>query len=139
VAPPRLAPWLRNTIHTRKISFSGLVIQITIAISVWRPLYKKDQLLLGRVQHAITRWSPNLSHLPYEERLKILKIPQLEERFDRADLIQMFRLTHNLFPEDVENFCLFSEGRRLRGHEFKIANESFKTTSIRQHFLTNHA
>jgi hypothetical protein len=79
-----------------------------------------------------------LSHLAYEERLKILKIPQLEERFDRADLIQMFRLTHNLFPEEVENFCLFSEGRRLRGHEFKVAKESFKTTT-RQHFLTNRA
>jgi hypothetical protein len=47
-------------------------------------------------------------------------------RFDRTDLIQMFRLTHNLFPEEMENFCLLSEGRRLRGHEFKIAKESFK-------------
>jgi hypothetical protein len=75
------------------------------------------------------RWSHNLSHLPYEERLQMLKIPQLEERFDRADLIQMFRLTHNLFPDERENFWLISEGRgegrRLRGHEFKIAKESF--------------
>jgi ribonuclease P/MRP protein subunit RPP40 len=78
--------------------------QMDFAITVWRPLYKKDQLLLERVQHAVTRWSPDLSHLPYEERLKILKIPQLEERFDRADLIQMFRLTHNLFHNAIENF-----------------------------------
>jgi hypothetical protein len=46
--------------------------------------------------------------------------------------------THNIFPGEVENFCLFSEGRRLRGHEFKVAKESFKTTT-RQHFLTNRA
>jgi hypothetical protein len=37
----------------------------------------------------------------------------------------------------MENFCLLTEERRLRGHEFKIAKESFKTTT-RQHFLTNH-
>jgi hypothetical protein len=67
---------------------------------------------------------PNMAHLPYEERSKML-IPQFEEKFNRADLIQMFRLTHNLFPEKMENFCLFSEGRRLRGHEFKIAQASF--------------
>jgi hypothetical protein len=84
------------------------------------------------VQNAVTRWSPDLSHLPYEERLKMLKIPQLEERFDRADLIQMFRLTHNLFPEEMENFCLLSEGRRLRGHQFKIPKESFKTGTLFQ-------
>jgi hypothetical protein len=53
--------------------------QMDFAISVWRPLYKKDQLLLERVQHAVTRWSPDLSHLPYEERLQILNIPQLED------------------------------------------------------------
>jgi hypothetical protein len=60
-----------------------------------------------------------MSHLPYEEGLKML-IPQLEERFDRPDLIQMFRLTYNLVPEKMENFCLFSEGRRLRGNAFMI-------------------
>jgi hypothetical protein len=57
-----------------------------------------------------------LSHLPYEERLKMLKMPQLEEIFDRAALIPMFLLTHNLFPEEMENFYL-----------------------LREHFLTNGA
>jgi hypothetical protein len=36
----------------------------------------------GKSSCGITRWSPDLSHLLYEERLKILKIPQLEESFE---------------------------------------------------------
>jgi hypothetical protein len=46
----------------------------------------------------------------------MLKMPQLEEIFDRAALIPMFLLTHNLFPEEMENFYL-----------------------LREHFLTNGA
>jgi hypothetical protein len=77
------------------------------------------------VQHAVIRWSPDLSHLPYEERLKMLKIPQLEERFDRADLIQMFRLTHNLFPDEIENFWLLSEDDYV-GMNLKLPRNHFK-------------
>jgi hypothetical protein len=89
-------------------------------ISFERPIY---YIIKTNIQVSVFVPSPetfysdmaDMSHLPYEERLKIL-----EERFDRADLIQMFRLTYNLVPEKMENFCLFSEGRRLRGHEFMI-------------------
>jgi hypothetical protein len=57
-------------------------------------------------------------------------IPQFEERFDRADLIQMFRLTHNLFPEKWKTFVYLVKEDDYVGMNLKLR---------RLHFLTNRA
>jgi ribonuclease P/MRP protein subunit RPP40 len=62
------------------------------AISVWRPYHVKDIHMLNRVQHAVTRWPTGFKHKPYRERLNILQLPELEVRYDRADMIQIYRM-----------------------------------------------
>jgi ribonuclease P/MRP protein subunit RPP40 len=74
------------------------------AISAWRPYHVKDIHTLNRVQHAVTRWPTGFKHKPYRERLKILQLPELEVRYDRADMIQIYRLTHNIRPGDTSEF-----------------------------------
>jgi len=49
-------------------------------------------LLLEKVQHRFTRLFPHLSSLPYEERLRQLGLWSLEERRNRADLIEIFKM-----------------------------------------------
>jgi len=60
--------------------------------SVWNPYYSKDKELLERVQHRFTRLFQELQGLPYDERLQQLGLWSLEERRNRADLIEMFKM-----------------------------------------------
>lgn len=109
---------------------------IEFAIPVWRPHLIKDFTLLERVQHEVTRWPTKLGRLNYQTRLDLLGLAQLNKRYDRADLIQLFRITHDLFPTPSNYYVELCTDNRLRGHEFKIRKEPFKTT-VRKHYLTN--
>jgi len=40
--------------------------------AAWSPFYKKDKVLLGRVQHRFTRMMPGLIDRSYNDRLRIL-------------------------------------------------------------------
>jgi ribonucleases P/MRP protein subunit RPP40 len=62
----------------------------------WSVHYKKDAQLLERVQHRFTKMIPELARLPYNERLNRLGITTLEERRNRADLIEMYKMYRGL-------------------------------------------
>jgi hypothetical protein len=58
-------PWLRNTTHTRKISFSGLVIQITIVCcicnSVGLIITRKIRFKHNYKSHAVNEEKANIN------------------------------------------------------------------------------
>jgi len=56
------------------------------------PHNNQDKSLLERVQHRFTRLFPHLRKLSYEERLNHLRLWTLEERRNRADLIEVFKM-----------------------------------------------
>jgi len=58
----------------------------------WSPHYKKDKQLLERVQRRFTRMPPGLKSMEYDDRLKALGIWSLEERRNRADLLEVFKI-----------------------------------------------
>ena len=60
--------------------------------SAWSPHYKKDRTLIERIQHRFTRLFKDLQKLDYSERLNHLGLWTLEERRNRADLIEVFKL-----------------------------------------------
>ena len=43
----------------------------------WGPFNRADQLLIEKVQRKATRLVASIRHLPYEERLRVLKLPSL--------------------------------------------------------------
>ena len=53
------------------------------------PHYSKDKALLENIQHRFTRMIPGYSQLDYNTRLNRLKLWTLEERRNRADLIEL--------------------------------------------------
>ena len=59
---------------------------------IWSPHYAKDRQLLEKVQHRFTRMVPGMKVLPYNERLRQLGLWTIEERRNRADLIEMFKM-----------------------------------------------
>ena len=105
------------------------------AVSAWSPQYKLDKVLLERIQHRFTRMIPGLSKLSYGERLQRLGLWTLEERRNRADLIEVFRILSGESSSPVlESMFVVDGSHRTRGHSKKlIKNRS--SCNIRKHFF----
>ena len=89
------------------------------------------------VQKRFTKKIPEVKKLPYEERLSRINLPSLEYRRFRGDLIETYKIAHNLYDKDSVNTLLkFRTNSRLRGHNFTIIKETCKKYSY-QHFFTN--
>jgi len=74
----------------------GYEAALTRRVSAWSPYYEKDKILLERIQHKFTRMIPGFKTLSYEERLRKLDLWTLEERRNRADLLQVFKMYKGL-------------------------------------------
>ena len=97
---------------------------------VWCPRWKKDQLEIEKVQRRATKMVPSIRDLPYQERLKQLKLPSLHHRRRRGDMIQVFKIMKQVDRLSVEDFFQLSDSG-LRGHAYKVYKKK-STTSLRQ-------
>ena len=61
---------------------------------VWGPFNRADQQRVERVQRRATKLVPELRHLPYQQRLRILNLPSLYYRRRRGDMIAVYQLLH---------------------------------------------
>jgi len=89
---------------------------------VWSPCYQKDKLLIERVQHWFTRMIPGFSKLTYCERLERLGLWSLEERRNRADIIEVFKMAKGWSAIPLESMFELSTVKHLRGHKFKLVS-----------------
>ena len=84
----------------------------------------------------MSRIIPELRHLDYPGRLRILKITTLETRRMRADLLEVFKIINGLdsiFPADF--FIMENEDGKIRGHPYKIHKLHFRL-DIRKYSFT---
>ena len=100
-------------------------------ISAWSPYYSKDKQLLERVQHRFTRMVPGLKQLPYDLRLQSLGLWPLEERRNRADLVEVFKLYKGWSRTSFDSMFTLSSNTQTRGHSAKLTKNS-----IRRHFFS---
>jgi hypothetical protein len=105
------------------------------ATPAWSPHYTKDKLLLERAQHRFTRMVTGLKQLEYAERLRALDIWSLEERRNRADLIEVFRIIKGFSTVSCENLFDIISDTRTRGHSLKLKKRSCKT-DLRKFFFS---
>ena len=83
---------------------------------IWGPFYK-DHKSIERVQRRATQLVHNLRNLPYEERLRKLKIPSLEHRRRRGDMI----IAYKLFTGNMNiDKCIFFQLSNLTSRGLKI-------------------
>ena len=73
------------------------------ANAVWYPVYKKDSTLLENVQRRATKLVPGLRDEPYETRLQQLKLPSLQYRRVRGDMIELFKHITGTYTEWMQN------------------------------------
>ena len=57
------------------------------------------------MQRRATKIVPELKHLSYSERLKVLDLPTLAFRHKRADVLHMYKLTHGFNFFDFDYAC----------------------------------
>ena len=70
---------------------------IEYANVVWAPYLKKDIVLLESVQRHFTKKIFGMKDKSYEERLIYLKLPSLQYRRLRGDLIEVYKMLHNIY------------------------------------------
>ena len=118
----------RSFIHLDKEMFKRLFTAIVrphleYGAPVWNPHSKKQISLIESVQRRATKLIPDLGHKTYKERLKCLKLPTLQYRRYRGDMIELYKLTHDAYDKNaIQNF-LYLQPAHSRGHKFNL----FKT------------
>jgi len=63
---------------------------------------------------------PELRNLQYSERLNKLSLWTLEERRNRANLIEVFKILNGFSVVPVDTFFALSDDTRTRGHSKKL-------------------
>ena len=101
---------------------------------IWSPTYKKDIIAVENVQRRATKMVTGLKEKTYEERLKILGLPTLYYRRDRADMVQLFKIMHEYDNVTLKNISL--SGNICRGHTLKL-NKSHTRGKLGQNRFSN--
>ena len=87
---------------------------------VCSPCYKKDRIILEKVQRRATKLVVSCRNVSYPERLRKLGLPTLEYRRERAALIQVFKNLNGI--DCIERAKLFTSAQytATRGRAFKL-------------------
>ena len=88
-------------------------------VPVWRPYAKKDIQSLERIQKRFTKMINGCKRKSYMERLQKVGISTVEDRYNRADMIQVYKVLtdrNNIYPT---NF-LVRNNRVSRSNSLKL-------------------
>ena len=131
----------------RIITFKTAIIMIPLFKSLIRPIleygnavwspYKKYQIQnIETIQRHYTKRIIGMKNLDYTSRLRALKLPSLEYRRLRGDLIEMYKMTHNLYDPLTTNSLLTLNTSITRSNQFKLSKPRVNTKPF-QKFFTN--
>ena len=62
----------------------------------------------------------------YQDHLSILGIDTLQQRRSIFDLIEVFKIVHNLSPLQFSDFSAFDTNKITRGHQYKLSKQRFQ-------------
>ena len=104
---------------------------------LWCPRLKRLKKLVEDVQRRFTKRIAGMKDLEYEDRLKLLKLPSLEFRRLRGDMIEVFKIMHGFYDAATTNHLLtLNQSSTTRGHNYKLTKTRTKT-NLHAHFFTN--
>ena len=82
-----------------------------------------------------------MKELEYDMNLKTLKLPSLEYRRRRGDMIEVYKILNGAYDSKHTNSLLKINHSNTRGHPFKLTKESVNTNLLRNFFsnrIINH-
>ena len=99
---------------------------------IWSPHLIRQSKKIENVQRRATKIVPSLKDLPYENRLKKLKLPTLKYRRIRGDLINVYKLLS--YDDHCPLLPLHKSRYPTRGHDKKLQKNSHKCTLMKFSF-----
>ena len=102
-------------------------------VQAWSPNLLKDMHRMENVQRRATKLVPSLKNDSYEVRLKKLGLTTLQERRERGDMIEVFKILKGI--DRVDHTKFFEKNRlKLRGHSEKLSVKFNRTERRKQFF-----
>ena len=108
--------------------------KVEYCMTVAQPVYKKDKEKIKRVQHRATKLVLGMENKEYSERLAELKLPSLEYRRKRADVMQTYKIMNNIDKIDEKKFFKPCKEVRTRGHTMRVQKTQCKSLVRRNTF-----
>ena len=100
------------------------------------PYTAQDIKIIEQVQRRATKLVKSIKNLSYEDRLRKLKMPRIEERLRRGDLIETYKILTGKVNVRHEQFFDVEHKDRTRGHQLKLKKRRVKHAS-RLKFFSN--
>ena len=87
--------------------------------NIWSVMYIKEAIQIENVQRRATKLVKNIQHLSYCDRSRYLRLPSLQYRRLRSDMVETFRIINNI--DKVNRNKIFPKNENTtRGHKHKI-------------------
>ena len=102
--------------------------------SVWSPQLLGDIYSIESVQRLFTRMMAGLEQMSYTDRLHTLKLPTLELRRLRSDLVLCYKILNGQIAGDIASYGLKYCSTNTRGHNYKLFVEHSKIETRRNYF-----
>ena len=102
---------------------------------IWNPCRISLSDMVESVQRRFTRLFPDLSSLPYRERLCKLNLLSLNARRLRYQLIFLYKILNNLVDVNPSDYFSFPVRASTRGNPLKLL-PSTSTKDCRRHFFS---
>ena len=100
------------------------------AMALWHSYKIKHQIALENIQRKANKELPGMRNLSYIEILQLLKLPTLAYRRLRGDMIEVYKIIHNIYDnESVPNLLNnneISQRTGNRGHSLKLFTQRAK-------------
>ena len=117
----------------RVISFKSIDIMIPLFKSLIRPVleyanvvwspYKRYHIdMIESIQRHYTKRVMGMKDLEYSERLRALRLPSLEYRRLRGDLIEVYKMIHGLYDPLTTSSLLTLSEFGTRTNNYKLSN-----------------
>ena len=113
--------------ETFKLLFVSIIRpHLEYGAPIWNTHQKTLVKTIENVQRRATKLLPGMKDLSYKDRLKSLKLPTLQYRRYRGDMIEMFKQTHK---DAARCFVEIRSGEasNIRKHAFTVTNGKWKS------------
>ena len=94
--------------------------------SIWSPLYKEQIQEIEKVQKRATNLVKQFQYLSYPERLRKLNLTTLIYRRHRTDILQVFRIIHQIDKISFNDFFTYNQSN-TRGHGYQLSKPRAET------------